>query len=135
MPSSQAWLSKPENQQKLRDSRKKWNKANKEKIKAWKALNKDKVNAYYRDFYSKNKERLIPYINAHRKGRIKDATPIWANKRDIRYFYLNCPEGYHVDHIIPLHGKFVSGLHVLENLQYLPATENLQKSNMFLEVL
>jgi hypothetical protein len=57
--------------------------------------------------------------------------PTWADKSAIKDFYLNCPEGYHVDHVIPLQGKIVSGLHVLENLQYLPAKENMSKGNKF----
>jgi hypothetical protein len=39
---------------------------------------------------------------------------------------------YSVDHIIPLKHKFVSGLHVANNLQILTTTENLQKANKFI---
>lgn len=56
-------------------------------------------------------------------------TPPWSETDLIREFYVNCPEGYHVDHIVPLQGELVSGLHVAYNLQYLPASENLSKSN------
>ena len=58
-------------------------------------------------------------------------TPLWANIEEIICFYKNCPKGYHVDHIVPLKGIFVSGLHVLDNLQYLSALENVVKSNKF----
>ncbi len=64
-----------------------------------------------------------------RKRRVKQATPPWADLKAIYEFYLNCPEGYHVDHIIPLKGRIISGLHTMTNLQYLPAQENLRKSN------
>jgi len=58
-------------------------------------------------------------------------TPSWANISKIKEIYSKCPEGYHVDHIIPLSGKIVSGLHVETNLQYLTAHENLLKSNSY----
>ena len=57
--------------------------------------------------------------------------PAWADRKAIREFYKNCPEGYEVDHIIPLRGDLVCGLHVLNNLQYLPMVENRRKGNSF----
>ena len=59
-------------------------------------------------------------------------TPKWADLLSIKYFYDKCPAGYHVDHIVPLQGELVSGLHVLNNLQYLIASENCSKSNNFI---
>lgn len=60
------------------------------------------------------------------------ATPPWITKEQIdqmRRFYLNCPRGHHVDHIVPLAGGLACGLHVPWNLQYLPSKVNLYKSN------
>lgn len=65
------------------------------------------------------------------KVDVKERTPPWADLVAIRKFYNDCPKGFHVDHIIPLKGKLVSGLHVVSNLQYLPAAENLAKSNKY----
>jgi len=39
---------------------------------------------------------------------------------------------WHVDHIIPLRGVDVSGLHVLSNLKVIPAKENMQKGNSYI---
>ena len=55
----------------------------------------------------------------------------WTDMEKISAFYAKCPEGYHVDHIVPLQGEKVSGLHVIDNLQYLTASDNIKKKNKF----
>lgn len=57
--------------------------------------------------------------------------PKWADKNQLYEIYKNCPKGHTVDHIIPLAGKIVCGLHVPENLQYLTKNENSFKNSKF----
>jgi hypothetical protein len=74
------------------------------------------------------------YQRIYRANREADKdlrTPKWADLNKIKEVYLNCPAGYHVDHIVPLRGKLVSGLHVENNLQYLLAMDNIIKNNKF----
>lgn len=66
---------------------------------------------------------------AKRRALKLRATPAWANEEKIKKIYAECPKGHHVDHIVPLQGRKVCGLHVEDNLQYLPAAENIRKSN------
>lgn len=68
---------------------------------------------------------------AKRRASKLDRTPKWASTEKIKEFYRNRPDGYEVDHIIPLQGDLVCGLHVENNLQYLKAEENRSKSNKF----
>lgn len=49
------------------------------------------------------------------------------NLSDVEAFYASCPPGHEVDHILPRNGSFVCGLHQLDNLQYLPISENRKK--------
>jgi hypothetical protein len=67
-----------------------------------------------------------------RQRRVEQATPPWVDRKELRAFRRACPPGFHVDHIVALKGRTaegwpVSGLHVLWNLQYLPARANLVK--------
>ncbi len=63
------------------------------------------------------------------QARKQQRTPAWADLAAIKAFYEACPEGYEVDHIYPLNGKDVCGLHVLGNLQYLTQFENRSKGS------
>ena len=56
----------------------------------------------------------------------KNQTPIDADIPAMQLFYINCPVGYEVDHVVPISK---GGLHSLENLQYLTISENRKKSN------
>ena len=89
-------------------------------------LDPEKARQRQKTFYKKNPKYCKRY-----KLKPTKRQPIWADIKKIQEIYLNCPLGYHVDHIIPLRGKFVSGLHVPENLQYLPALENIRKGNKY----
>lgn len=82
------------------------------------------------EYYLNNKSIVI-YNNSIRRASILKATPSWANLDKIKEIYKNCPEGYHVDHIIPLQGDTVCGLHYELNLKAIPAKDNLSKSNKF----
>jgi hypothetical protein len=69
--------------------------------------------------------------SASREAAKNHRYPTWADRKAIRAIYEGCPPGHHVDHVVPLRGSNVSGLHVAGNLQYLPAEENLAKGNAF----
>ena len=56
----------------------------------------------------------------------KNQTPANVDIKALQLFYLNCPIGYEVDHVIPISK---GGLHSIENLQYLTISENRKKSN------
>lgn len=87
--------------------------------------NYTKYKSYHQEYWKiHGKEKT-----ARRRTTLLNATPTWANIERIKEIYLDCPENHHVDHIIPLKGKNVCGLHVENNLQYLTIEENLKKSN------
>ena len=81
-------------------------------------------------YRQKNRGKVNSYIASYRAG-LKTATVPWSEKQDIADMYAKCPEGFQVDHIIPLNNDSVCGLHVMANLQYLTAEDNNRKSNQW----
>tara|TARA_R110002153_G_scaffold269793_1_gene435691 strand:- start:102 stop:515 length:414 start_codon:yes stop_codon:yes gene_type:complete len=66
---------------------------------------------------------------AKRYALQKQATPPWADLEAIKEFYDNTPPGKNVDHEYAIQGENFSGLHIVENLQYLTPKENSAKGN------
>lgn len=89
-------------------------KKNKERNNKWRKENPEKFRAC-----QKNND-------AKRREKFKQARAILTSKeiKQITEFYQNCPEGYEVDHIIPLSK---GGAHIISNLQYLTKEENREK--------
>lgn len=73
-------------------------------------------------------QRVPAWLTDDDRWMIEQAYELAAKRTSIFGFT------WHVDHKIPLKGRLVSGLHVPDNLQVLPAKENLRKNNQF-EVL
>jgi hypothetical protein len=100
------------------------------KVKAWREAGKRKAGPEAKRYYDR-----YPYKGqaraAKRRALQLQATPFWADFAEIETIYSQCPKGYHVDHIVPLQGKQVCGLHVSCNLQILPSKDNLSKGNKF----
>ncbi len=101
-----------------------------ERAASWKQENpqrrKEIVRQWGRDNPLKRREERYRRIAAQLQR-----TPAWADQQAIKQVYLNCPDGFEVDHIIPLRGKLVSGLHIANNLQYLTPEDNMKKLNKF----
>lgn len=131
--------------------------ANKDRLKKLNSdyynANREKLLDSFRDYYIRNKEKLRAKGKLHyennkslylcysrtRKSVIINRTPSWLTDEDyckIQQVYKDCKYiseqtgvQHHVDHIVPLNGKDVCGMHVPWNLQIITAIDNLRKSN------
>jgi hypothetical protein len=86
--------------------------------------------------WAKKNKGYINSLVAARKAQKLKATPPWADLERITWIYdlaarRSRREGvrYDVDHVLPLQGKNVCGLHTYENLVILPASDNIAKGN------
>jgi len=133
---------------------KKWNSENKEKMldaskrfyekikdnPEFKSENSRKVREWARN----NPEKVLEQSARKRATKLK-RVPKWLTKDDkwiMQEIYRLAQDRtkltgieWHVDHIIPLRGKYVSGLHVPSNLRVIEKAHNLTKSNKFYEEL
>jgi len=141
------------NPEKSATALKKWREKNKEYTlkynKEWKENNPDYHDKYRennkKEIYLRQKKCRLTNPGKHnaiqRKRELKklQRTPKWLTKehfKQIEEFYILAKElqwlsedKLEVDHIMPLQGKNVSGLHVPWNLQILPKKINRSKSN------
>ena len=111
------------NKDKVLDGLRRWREDNVEYFKNYRAANLHRAALRQRSRYAKKKQ----------------AMPIWLTEDQLveiaNFYWLANDLGkvsgevYHVDHIVPLQGKNVCGLHVPWNLQILPADLNIAKRN------
>jgi hypothetical protein len=142
LASVQNWIG---NNRELHGTRvKRWQAANKDKVRAdaktWAAANPDKIKAKAIRHIKKHPDAYTARSVASVAKRAK-RVPQWLTSEDkwlMREAYLLAKLRtelfgfkWEVDHIIPLRGKLVSGLHVPTNLQVLPKTENRNKRNHY----
>lgn len=102
----------------------------------WQRENREQFLATKRAFYARNAAVEIERVR-RRQGRIKNvdhlSVPERAEMEGI-YFFCRIFKGFEVDHITPLNGETVSGLHVPWNLQALPRSVNRSKGNRIEDV-
>lgn len=108
---------------KNQDWYKTYRRKHKKYISDWRKNNRAEQNTYFAEYNLSKKNRLPSYADKKAIARKYRTAQIMSSfgKTD-----------YHVDHIIPLHGKNVSGFHIETNLQILKATDNHKKSNTFI---
>ena len=114
---------------------KQWSNANPEKVQSYFQSKEmvEKRKEYAKDFYRKNRDYYIAKDASRRAYKLLAKTQ-WGQE-GVRAFYKKAKElqqqnpsvKYHVDHIIPLAGDNVCGLHNQFNLQILTAQQNWKK--------
>lgn len=108
--------------------------------KEWLANNKDKTSNHKKTYRTNHSDKVLA-SNAKRRSSKKFRDAAWdvelTDFVTIESYHL-CElrekvTGYawHVDHVIPLQGKLVSGLHVWNNIAVIPAAQNMSKGNRY----
>lgn len=140
-----------ESKERARELQRKWKKENSNKVREWKrryratdhgkaverarnerSRKQTAANARARRKENPEKYRaLSAHFSAIRRSVEKRAMPSWADVDQIRWIYLNAQAcKLTVDHIVPLKGKTVCGLHVHNNLRIISKSENCKKRHL-----
>ncbi len=129
-----------ENREQANEASLSWYRRNVERcskrVVSWAANNPERVKATKERFFTSNPGIEMAYA-AKRRAAEAQRTPSWADHDIIDSLYAlaaiyrSFGHDVHVDHELPLRGKLVSGLHVHQNLQIIPAVLNLQKNAKF----
>lgn len=103
----------------------------------WSAANKDRIKTAFAIWAKSNRPRINAGVARWNAAKMQ-ATPVWANETAIRKFYAEAARltketgiQHQVDHIVPLQGRTVRGLHWEGNLQVIPKLENISKKNRY----
>lgn len=129
-----------------------------QRSKAYVQQNREKTNQYFRDWSKRNPQSKyesqrrwrqnntdhVNHLNRLRETSVIKRTPHWLTDCDfilIKKKYelaksktQSTGEQWVVDHILPLRGELVSGLHVPSNLRVIKATTNARKYNKYVPV-
>lgn len=110
-----------------------------EMLNKWGRDNPERFLAAKKQWLEDNKGVMAHHASVRRASELQ-ATPWWVDREELKDFYLEARVltietgvEHHVDHIVPLQGRDVCGLHVPWNLRVITATENLQKRNKMLD--
>lgn len=139
--------SKPEQSPKVLARKRKDYEKNKEKrratIKAYAIKNRDSVLAKKRE-YQKNNPHVYRATGSFRRARLRNATPPWITQQmreEIKDFHAEAERReqetgiqFDVDHIVPLDGKIICGLHVPWNLRVITHSDNISRPKHFVDL-
>lgn len=99
----------------------------------WRKNNPERIQQVKENWYNNNQALRNSY-SAKWRRECRRATPDWANFEKITEIYDESTQrtkqsgiSHHVDHIVPVQGKHVTGLHIHQNMRIIPATDNVKK--------
>jgi hypothetical protein len=96
---------------------------------SWVAQNPDKRRAIVRKYHSTRHAEDLVRVRERQAAKLR-AIPAWANEAAMLEIYRRAREmGLQVDHVVPLRGKTVCGLHCEANLEPISQTANKSKGN------